>query len=62
MLKMTKNGAKLKGLMRKGVEVKQDHPTLSIPAVMRVEKFTNEEAQDCTLQQRVCCIISPPTG
>jgi hypothetical protein len=28
---------------------------------MRVAKFTNEEAEDRTLQQRVCHIVSPPT-
>ena len=44
MLEMTRNEAKLKSLMRKAIKVKQDHPTLSIPAAMRVEKFTNEEA------------------
>ena len=44
MLKMTRNEAKLKGLMRKAIKVKQDHPTSSITAAMRVEKFTNKEA------------------
>ena len=61
MLKMTRNEAELKGLMRKAVKVKQDHRTLNIPAAMRVEKFTNKEAYDRTLQQQVCRIVSPPT-
>jgi hypothetical protein len=29
MLKMTRTEAKLNGLVRKGIQVKQDHPTLN---------------------------------
>ena len=53
MLKMTRMETELKSLMRKAVEAKQHHPTLSIKAVMRVAKFTNKETKDCTLQARV---------
>ncbi len=58
---MTRTKSELKGLVGKAAKVKQNHPTLSIPAAMRVAKFTNEEAEDRSLQQRVCCILSPPT-
>jgi hypothetical protein len=51
MSKMTRTEAELKGLVGKGTNVKQDHSTLSIPAAMRVAKFTNNEAKDCTPQQ-----------
>jgi hypothetical protein len=61
MPNMTWAKAGLKGLVRMAAEVKQGHLTLSIPAAMRVVKFTNQEAKDCTLQQRVCHIVSPPT-
>ncbi len=58
---MTGTKAELKGLVGKAAKVKQDHPTISIPAAMRVAKFTNKEAEDRTLQQQVCRIVSPPT-
>ena len=61
MCNMTRTESELKGLVGKAAKVKQDHPTLSIPAAMRVAKFTNEEAEDRTLQQRVRRIVSPPT-
>jgi hypothetical protein len=44
MLKMARNEAELKGLVRKAVKVKQDQPTLSIPGAMRIQKITNKEA------------------
>jgi hypothetical protein len=58
---MTRTEAELKGLVGKAAKVKQDHPTLSIPAAMRVAKFTNKEAKDRTLQHRVRHMVSPPT-
>ena len=58
---MARAKAELKGLVKKAVKVKQNHPTLSIPAAMRVAKFTNEEAEDRTLQMRVRRMVSPPT-
>ncbi len=58
---MTRAEAELKVLVKKAVKVKHDHPTLSIPAAMRVAKFTNEEAEDRTLQMRVRRMVSPPT-
>ncbi len=57
---MTRTEAELKGLVRKAIKVKHDHPILSIPAAMRVAKFTNKEAEDRTLQQQVFCMVSPP--
>ncbi len=38
---MTRAEAMLKGLVRKAIKVKQDHPTLSISTAMRDAKFTN---------------------
>ena len=42
MPQMTRDEAMLKGLLRKAIKVKQDHPTLSILTAMRDAKFTNE--------------------
>jgi hypothetical protein len=39
---MTRTKAELKGVVGKAAKAKQDNPTLSIPAAMRVAKFTNE--------------------
>ena len=61
MHNMTMTEAELKGLVEKAANIKQDHSTLSILAAMGVEKSTTEEAKDCTLQQRVRHIVSPPT-
>ena len=43
MRNMTRTESELKGLVGKAAKVKQDHPTLSIPAAMRVAKFKNQE-------------------
>ena len=43
-----------------GTKVKQDHTTHSILATMRVAKFTDMEGEDCTLQQIVFHLVSPP--
>ena len=61
MPKMTKTEAKLQGLLRKAVEFKQLHQTLSILAVMRLAKSTNEEVKDCNLEAPVCPMVSTPT-
>ena len=58
MRNMTRTESELKGLVGKAAKVKQNHPTLSIPAAMRVAKFTNEEAEDWTLQMQVCHMVS----
>lgn len=58
---MTRTEIKLKGLVRKAVQVKQDHTTLSILPSMRVAKFTNEESEDYTLQAQVRHMVSPLT-
>ena len=58
---MTRTESELKGLVGKAAEVKQGHPTLSNPAARQVAKFTNQEAEDHTLQQRVRHMVSPPT-
>ena len=51
--KMTRSESALSGLAKKAVEVKQDHPTLSILVAMRVAKFTNQEDEVCTLDAQV---------
>ena len=61
MPKMTRTEAELKGLVRKCIRVKQNPPTLSILAAVRVVNFTDEVDEDCTLQQEVSQLISPPT-
>jgi hypothetical protein len=61
MPKMTRTETELKGLMRKGIRVKQNHPALSILAAMRVVNFMDEVDEDCTLQQEVSRLVSPPT-
>jgi hypothetical protein len=38
---MTRNEAKAKGIVKKAVQVKLGHPTLSISEVMRVAKVSN---------------------
>jgi hypothetical protein len=43
---MTRTESELTGLVKMAAKVKQDHPTLSIPAAMKVAKFTNVEAKD----------------
>jgi hypothetical protein len=48
---MTRKEAEVKDLVKKAVQVKQAHPTLGIPAVTPVTKFTSEEAEARTLQQ-----------
>lgn len=58
---MTRAEAEFKGLMRKGIRVKQNHPTLSILAAMGVANFTDEVDEDCNLQQEVSRLVSPPT-
>ena len=58
---LTRTKAELKGLMRQGIRVKQNHPTLSILAAMGVANFTDELDVDCTLKQAVSCLVSPPT-
>jgi hypothetical protein len=58
---MTWAEAELNGLVKKAADVKQGHRTLSIPAATRVAKFTNQEAEDRTLQQRVRHMVSPST-
>ena len=61
MPNMTLAEAELKGLVKTAAEVKQGHPILSIPAAMRVAKFTNQDAEDRSLQHRVHHMVSPPT-
>ena len=61
MSKMTRTEAKLKGLMRNGTRVKQNHPTLSILAPMRVANFMDEADEDCTIQQEFSRLVSQPT-
>ncbi len=43
MRNMTRTKSELKHLVGKAAKVKQDHPTLNIPAAMRVAKFKNQE-------------------
>ena len=50
---MNRSESELRGLAKKAVEVKQDHPTLSILAAMRGAIFTNPEDQVCTLDAQV---------
>ena len=49
-LNMTRDELELKAMVKKAAEVAKDHPTLEVPEVMRVAKFTLEESQDHTLQ------------
>ena len=44
-------------MVKKAAQVSKDHPTLKVPEVMTVAKFTLEESQDCTLQMRVRRLI-----
>jgi hypothetical protein len=44
-------------MIKKAVQVAKDHPTLKVPEVMRVAKFTLEESRDRTLQMRVRRLI-----
>jgi hypothetical protein len=57
---MTRNDAELKGLMRNAVTVKQDYPTLSIPAVMRVEKFTKRRHKTAPSNNKPVALFTHP--
>lgn len=61
--KMTRTEAELKSLLRKAVEVKQQHPMLSIsiPVAIGVANFTNEESEFHTIQAPVYHMVSPPS-
>ena len=54
---MPRDQLELKAMVKKAVQVDKDHPTLKVPEVMRVAKFTLEESQDRTLQMRVRRLI-----
>lgn len=56
--KMTKTMTKLKDIVRNAVWVKKDRQTLSIMAVIRGVKFTNEEVEDSTLQAQADRMVS----
>jgi hypothetical protein len=58
---MTRTEATFKGLTKKAVQVKQDPSILSIPDLMRVATFRNEESDNGTLQAPVGRIVSPRT-
>jgi len=47
---MTRDELELKAMVKKAAQAAKDHPTLKVPEVMRVAKFTLEESQDHTLQ------------
>ena len=54
---MPRDELELKAMVKKAAQVSKDHPTLKVPEVMTVAKFTLEESQDCTLQMRVRRLI-----
>ncbi len=54
---MPRDELELKAMVKKAGQVAKDHPTLKVPEVMRVAKFTLEESQDGTLQMSVCRLI-----
>ena len=60
---MPRDEVELKAMAKKAAQVLRDHPTLKVPEVMRVAKFTLEESKDRTMQMRVRRLIekTPPT-
>jgi predicted NUDIX family NTP pyrophosphohydrolase len=50
---MPRDEIELKTMVKKAAQVAKDHPTLKVPEVMRVAKFTLEESQDRMLQMCV---------
>jgi hypothetical protein len=55
---MIRTEAKLKGLEGK---TKSSRTTQLLATAMRAAKFTDEEDEDCALQQEVSHLVSPPT-